>query len=52
LAAKAGLMDHIMLLKKSGAHIHPDEAVAAQEEQTKGNDECWILARGIEKPQK
>lgn len=30
LAANAGLSEHVMLLRKSGAHLHSDERTAAQ----------------------
>lgn len=30
LAANAGLSDHVLLLRKSGAHLHSDEVPAAQ----------------------
>lgn len=30
LAANAGLSEHVMLLRKSGAHLHSDERPAAE----------------------
>jgi lysophospholipase len=30
LAANAGLSEHVLLLRKSGAHLHSDERTAAQ----------------------
>lgn len=30
LAANAGLSDHVLLLRKSGAHLHSDERPAAE----------------------
>jgi lysophospholipase len=50
LSSSAGLTDHVRLLKNAGAHLHPDEAVAADAQQKKldgKSDECWRLAKGL-----
>jgi 60kDa lysophospholipase len=43
LAANAGLSDHVLLLRKSGAHLHPDERAAA-EMQSKRRPKIWASA--------
>lgn len=43
LAASAGLMDHVVLLRKSGAHLHADERAVA-EMQARRRPGIWALA--------
>lgn len=45
LAAKAGLKEHVSMLRKSGAHLHADERVSAEMYAKQGQDvEIWKLA--------
>lgn len=46
LAANAGLREHVLLMRQSGAHLHADELGVA-ELHAKRNPEIWQLA-GVE----
>jgi lysophospholipase len=47
LAANAGLLDRVELLRMSGAHLHPEESGVARVLCEKGSERavrCWELA--------